>query len=381
MVVFIVLFSSTLTKNNDLQAHKLISLCGWEPRSLPYFVDYKAEEGKSDPASSVSSRHNPHISVYSSKSSEHLEGNDVMMASGAQWDPNSVVLDCGLCGASVGLWAFSTNSRPVEFIRLVGEVDGENRGDRSLVIHTDDGDSGVHNIVDENHFEANTPKNGTLSLHQAPSKLNFTIAGGPPPEKQNFRPTISLPVIGRNLRARFSSDLELEPDGGRSNAVSTGRLMRSESEVREQRETPRDGNDSNMLLEGSYSNGEVVPETNRPECITNSLSQNTANVVESSTELHILPENGAIDVSSGLGVGDLCNSQPENSAILTSGGHQSLANGESRMIDAINMVTVDNCHVKQSSGSEIVCSKQGDGQDSHEDLSRTQPLNINTNRG
>lgn len=36
----------------------------------------------------------------------------------------------------------------------------------------------------------------------------MTIAGGPPPAKQNFRPKISVPVIGRNLRARIASKSE-----------------------------------------------------------------------------------------------------------------------------------------------------------------------------
>jgi hypothetical protein len=39
-----------------------------------------------------------------------------------------------------------------------------------------------------------------------PSDLSVTIVGGPLPTKQNFKATISLPVIGPNLRARLSYD-------------------------------------------------------------------------------------------------------------------------------------------------------------------------------
>lgn len=347
------------------QAHKLISLCGWEPRSLPYFVDYEDQEDLalkdvniSDPPSSVSNRHNPHISIYSSESNEQLEANDDPMAPGAQFDPSSVVLDCRLCGASVGLWTFSTTPRPVEFVRLVGEVNGENNAGHNLVIHTDNGDSGTHDLGNESHFEANTSKDGTSSLDKAPPSLNLTIAGGPPPAKQNFRPTISLPVIGRNLRVRLSTNFELRPDAGQCNPTSNDPLQCLGSEISEQCETLRDDNDCNMILEGASSSERVIPETDRPESIMNSLLENTPSVAQSSIELYKLPENEAIVVRSGPGV-DLCNSQSGNSAIPTSGGHKSLANSESSMNDTLMMVAVDNCYVQRSSGSEIVCSKQG----------------------
>ena len=34
----------------------------------------------------------------------------------------------------------------------------------------------------------------------------MTIAGGPPPTKQNFKAIISLPIIGQNGRAHLSYD-------------------------------------------------------------------------------------------------------------------------------------------------------------------------------
>lgn len=173
------------------QAEKLISLCGWEPRSLPYVVD--CEDGVNQFVDDVNGQ-NPSVNVHSAGSKEIVE---VTEDYGAH---KSVVLDCRLCGASVGLWAFATVARPVEFFRVVGdtEVNGEN--------HCGSHVSGNKNHVGNREVAMNTVSNGEPSHTESSSHLNLTIAGGPPPTKQNFKATISFPVVGRALRAKFSYD-------------------------------------------------------------------------------------------------------------------------------------------------------------------------------
>lgn len=104
-------------------------------------------------------------------------------------DPSSVVLDCKLCGACVGLWVFSTVPRPLELCRVTGDT------------------------------EVNTEKNSRDgTLQRQTSSLQFTIAGGPPATKQNFKATISLPIVGRNLRSRFAS-YSRDRDNGTDNSI------------------------------------------------------------------------------------------------------------------------------------------------------------------
>lgn len=114
------------------------------------------------------------LSVVSCPSSQNIEDHrDSQATRGALFEPNSVVLKCSLCGASVGLWAFSSVQRPLEFLRLDGyiEIDGNDAA--------------------------------SVSSSQQTSNLSLSIAGGLPPGKQDYRATISLPVVGRILRARI----------------------------------------------------------------------------------------------------------------------------------------------------------------------------------
>ncbi|PNY14125.1 nuclear-interacting partner of ALK, partial [Trifolium pratense] len=195
------------------QAQRLISLCGWELRSLPYAVDCKDVSNQSHKNSTiiycpqvVDDATNKSLIVYSADNNESSKVDENSKYSiGEQMDPNSVVFDCSLCGATVGLWAFCTVPRPVQSIRLVGyaELNGENDvvTQSSLNKNTNDLENrqGVNNAVSD---VANSSKG-------ASSSLNMTIAGGPPPTKQNFKAIISLPVIGQNLRARLSYDYDI----------------------------------------------------------------------------------------------------------------------------------------------------------------------------
>lgn len=182
-----------------LQAQKLISLCGWEPRSVPYVVDNENRRNSSSLKANICDLSDLAAHGQNQRIEEHVEGDENLVTSKVvQSDPNSVVLDCRLCGATVGLWAFSTVQQPTEFLQIVGytEIHAENHS----VIH-DSGSENGRDII-------NSGLKGPTLSKERPSNLNLTIAGGPPPTKQNFKATISLPVIGWNLRARFSNDSE-----------------------------------------------------------------------------------------------------------------------------------------------------------------------------
>ncbi|KAB5524746.1 hypothetical protein DKX38_022495 [Salix brachista] len=189
------------------EAQKLVSLCGWEPRVLPYVVDCKDKPTQpvkdpdfTDSFHMVINWQNPSIPVHSVATEQSVDTNEESgSCSGPHADSNAVVLDCWFCGASVGLWTFSMVPRPLELFKLVGNAEVNSNKNSEL-------DSANENHVDNRGVIGNSASNGALSSMHRPSYLSFTIAGGPPPTKQNFKATISLPVIGRNLRARFSYD-------------------------------------------------------------------------------------------------------------------------------------------------------------------------------
>lgn len=182
------------------QSHRVLSLCGWEPRLLPYTVDCSdhSKQCANNSADLSSMSHvvageiSDKLCVYVSYSGDSAKENGDALASGVYYDPNSIILECKLCGAGIGLWAFPTVPRPLELVRLVGytEIDGRDYEERK--------NSGIENQVDNGRTDYNTVKE---------NKLNLTIAGGPPPMQQNFRARISLPVVGRNVRARLSYEL------------------------------------------------------------------------------------------------------------------------------------------------------------------------------
>ncbi|KAI5062071.1 hypothetical protein GOP47_0022610 [Adiantum capillus-veneris] len=106
------------TANNPyFQAQKLMSLCGWEPRILPHVVDCEEHSAYSkrkdkplSPSEGPSNR--LFLSSHSSRLDKHGVGQNMMMPSELNCNPASVVLDCSLCGATVGLKSFATASRP-----------------------------------------------------------------------------------------------------------------------------------------------------------------------------------------------------------------------------------------------------------------------------
>lgn len=201
------------------QAQKLISLCGWELRRLPYLVDPKDQLNQSSKDANLSeksilSRKSQTITVYSSctdKTSESKPDDDNQASEEAVINPNSVVLDCKFCGACIGLWDFSMVSRPLEFLRVSGYTQVNNDhinhtdSDKNLLSGNSDRDES-RECIGQVATSANT------MLDRRPPNFNLTIAGGPPPVTHNYRAKISLPIIGRNLRAWFIAESELKDE-------------------------------------------------------------------------------------------------------------------------------------------------------------------------
>ncbi|KAL5222994.1 hypothetical protein ABZP36_027707 [Zizania latifolia] len=172
------------------QALKIISLCGWEPRLLPYAVDI-GTKSHSD-ANSISTLAQPGLTnntmedrviVYSPNKVDDAPAAVDANQADQHYDPLSVVLDCQFCGACVALWPFSLVERPLQLFKLISDASRQD--------------------------EQNNGHSGTVS-GAGPSKnanigFNFTIAGGPPPTRQSFRPRVSLPVVSRHLKADLSS--------------------------------------------------------------------------------------------------------------------------------------------------------------------------------
>lgn len=201
------------------QAQKLISLCGWELRRLPYLVDPKDQLNQSSKDADLSDKSilsgkSQTITVYSSctdKTSESKPDDDNQASEEAIINPNSVVLDCRLCGACIGLWDFSMVSRPLEFLRVSGYTQVNN----DLISHTNDGKSlfSGNSDRDENReWIGHAATSANTMLDTGPPSFNLTIAGGPSPAMHNYKAKISLPIIGRNLRAWFTSASELKDD-------------------------------------------------------------------------------------------------------------------------------------------------------------------------
>lgn len=200
------------------QAQKLISLCGWQLRRLPYLVDHKDQLNQSSKDvnlsdKSILGRKSQTITVYSSctyKTSDGKPDDDNQASEEAVIDPNSVVLNCRLCGACIGLWDFSMVSRPLEFLRVSGYTQVSN----DHISHTNGGKnllSGNSDRDESRECIGDVATSANTMLDRRPN-FNLTIAGGPPPATHNYRAKISLPIIGRNLRAWCIAESELKDD-------------------------------------------------------------------------------------------------------------------------------------------------------------------------
>ncbi|KAF8676100.1 hypothetical protein HU200_047605 [Digitaria exilis] len=172
------------------QALKIVSLCGWEPRLLPYAIDC-GTESHSDASSTsklaqtqqISKTMEDRVILYSPNDANGARASADANREDQHFDPLSVVLDCQFCGACVALWPFSLVERPLQLFKLISDSDRQ-----------DDQENGQANIV-----------SGVGHSKDANIGFNFTIAGGPPPTRQSFRPKVSFPIVSRHLKADLNS--------------------------------------------------------------------------------------------------------------------------------------------------------------------------------
>lgn len=172
------------------QALKIISLCGWEPRLLHYAVDCGTKFHSDANSTSILAQPEQinntledRIVIYSRK---EVDGSPAIADANQgdqHYDPSSVVLDCQFCGACVALWRFSLIERPLQLFKLVSDSNTQN---------------------EQNNGHANLIS-GVEPSKSANVGFNFTIAGGPPPTRQSFRPRVSFPVVSRHLKADLNS--------------------------------------------------------------------------------------------------------------------------------------------------------------------------------
>ncbi|KAL6842518.1 hypothetical protein ACP4OV_027362 [Aristida adscensionis] len=186
------------------KALKIISLCGWEPRLLPYAVDCGIKS-PSD-ANSASKFSQPErikktvedrVILYSTKEGDGARASANANQEDQHYDPLSVVLDCQFCGACIALWPFSLVERPLQLFKLISDPNRQA-----------DQDKGHANLV-----------SGVGPSKNANVGFNFTIAGGPPPTRQSFRPKVSFPVVSRHLKADLNSCGRFYSSGSDSHMV------------------------------------------------------------------------------------------------------------------------------------------------------------------
>ena len=381
-----------------LQAQKLISLCGWEPRSLPYVVDCKDDQSHFvqdadilNSSQGVDYGRNLSLSFHDTGENENLEANeDFENSCRLQYDPNSVVLDCRLCGTSVGLWAFCTVQRPVEFFRLVGYAE-VNPG-----VH----DSG-HGSNADDRVVAVASNGESSSMHQS-SNLKLTIAGGPPATRQNFKATISLPVIGQSLRARLSyypefrdlihnnqEDSQAEFDCSRiqgeadffNNSVS-GQVvpledMRTFNRKKDDQvncnstsndQSPcsnldvsaRDDIFRNLspLERTGFTAEEISPHNGTYDSNMGVQIESFQNVVQDSYQSNNFPEKVDNDRSGNLAVNDSDTVHVGESSVMTQGANVSPRHAGTKDIDSSVMITSEKCHPEQIAEIDKVCDKE-----------------------
>uniref|UniRef100_A0A6N2KSF5 C3HC-type domain-containing protein n=1 Tax=Salix viminalis TaxID=40686 RepID=A0A6N2KSF5_SALVM len=378
------------------EAQKLISLCGWELRVLPYVVDCK-----DIPTQPVKDTDITSIQVHSVATEQSVDTYEESgSCSGPHADSNAVVLDCRFCGASVGLWTFSMVPCPLEMFKLVGYAEVNSNKNSEL-------DSANENHVDNRGVIGNSASNGALSSMHRPSYLSFTIAGGPPPTKQNFKATISLPVIGRNLRARFSYDSDFRdctcdnqevtrsgPDnknlsseeresaehnfGEQVSLLEAGGLLKNKTHDQGQC-SYASGNQSSYLNFGSSEGGAfrkeknskmsvegiditrepTFPETARHDSAVECPAQSPPNTLHGYDATAQLPENSNnIELlDSAVGVSGV--SQVSASSISSSAAIITIGCGKGSESNSLEMVTSSINHVELIPGEDISGSKNG----------------------
>lgn len=220
--------SAATGANLYYQDQRLISLCGWEPRLLPYVVDCEdhsnqpvedACPGESSPR--LVHVHSPNVLLSSKTGLNEAIESSQNKSVGIQRrpEPASVVLDCSLCGASVGMWAFSTVYRPLQLVT--------NGSLESQEICKKLNDSSMHGMSAASCFggvstsevkgkehlddvgEAMTSRCRKDVAEERILDLSLTIAGGLPPTKQNISSQLPSPSLIQQRKHGFHSSSEV----------------------------------------------------------------------------------------------------------------------------------------------------------------------------
>lgn len=183
------------------QAQRLISLCGWEPRFLPYVVDceehtsYSTRKGQS-----VKAGKGPHrmcepsilLPSHVDRMDYRVSGQSVMIVSGLKCDLASAVLDCNLCGATVCLRNYTTVTRPLPLSAGLAELPEQPEKYTGALMrgvsaassvegwHTVEASVKEKDLRDE-AGDAITIGGQKIASQSGALDLNLTIAGGPTP--------------------------------------------------------------------------------------------------------------------------------------------------------------------------------------------------------
>ncbi|KAH9321213.1 hypothetical protein KI387_015852, partial [Taxus chinensis] len=255
--------SALTAANLYYQAQRIISVCGWEPRLLPYIVDCEdyssgpvkdACPGEASPR--LSHSHSPSILLRSRSRANEVAESPKNQPAGLpkRPDPASVVLDCTLCGASVGMWAFSTMYRPLQ-LTTYGSFQSQNfckkqneSGMRGLSAASCVGGISPSEGKGKEHLDdVGEGMTSTCQRNASDERvldLSLTIAGGPPPTKQNTGSLIPLPSITPQFKAGYPSGSEagerlisIESHKPQDKMQSTGQYDNSVNSKRENTES------------------------------------------------------------------------------------------------------------------------------------------------
>lgn len=184
-----------------LQAQKLISLCGWEPRWLPNIQDceeHSAQSARNGCSIGPSKYHAPPRDpsrgkkALSSSTKRDYGGNEVT-GNNSKGVSRSPLLDCSLCGATVRLWDFLTVPRPSSFVPSSTDVPETNKKILTRGISAASGISGwvaadgMEKEQTEDHDEAGTGEGKTLS--NVGVELNLTMSAGLSSSRLNMNVT------------------------------------------------------------------------------------------------------------------------------------------------------------------------------------------------
>ncbi|XP_052178558.1 uncharacterized protein LOC127792191 isoform X2 [Diospyros lotus] len=173
------------------RAHKLISLCGWEPRWLPNVQDCEEHSAQSarNGCSVGPTRDHGHMqgagpSKKPPPATRKDSGRNEIIAPESNCESRSPLLDCSLCGATVRIWDFLTVSRPARYAS--SGVDIPETSKKMALTRGVSAASGISGWVGtdgidkeqtEDHDEATTADEGK-SQSNVGVDLCLTMAGG-----------------------------------------------------------------------------------------------------------------------------------------------------------------------------------------------------------